>query len=81
MPHFITVANYMYMYQAKICLPSDWGSVEIELEWETDGWSKDDKGLHIVWMTKAIIPEAYTELVSCNCKAQCKSSGCRRTDV
>ena len=32
------------------------------------GWTVDDKGLHVTWMTQKPTPDAVLELVSCGCK-------------
>ena len=37
---------------------------------DTGGWTKDGRGLQIVWMTKAIMSEACVELISCNLNSQ-----------
>lgn len=69
-------------YQAKIWLQSDKRSLALEPAWETDGWTRNNNGLQIVWMTKPAIPEACIELIACNCKSQCQSRACkcRRTE-
>ena len=42
-----------------------------------DGWKNNDDGMKPVWMRLDAVPFACTQLISCNCKAECNTSRCK----
>ena len=63
-------------YQASIWLQSDRPILKIIPPGDTVGW-KNDNGLEIIWTTLPSVPNACMELVSCMCKAKCKTARCQ----
>ena len=63
-------------YQAKIWLQADQEHIDIPSPTDISAWMMESDCLKAVWTRLPPIPDACLELVTCGCKAKCRTARC-----
>ena len=64
-------------YQANIWLQADQEHIHIRSPTDTSAWTMESYCLKAVWTRYPALPGACLELVTCGCKAKCRTDRCR----